>query len=63
MLKTDLNLSKYYNAETRNVLTSCNYRFLTHPNQTQAEEIVVAPDALHEGELGNVGTCGTQSSV
>jgi hypothetical protein len=34
MLKMDLNLSKYYNAETRNVLTSCNYRFLT-PTQTK----------------------------
>jgi hypothetical protein len=24
---------------------------------------VVAPDALHEGELGNMGTSGAQSNV
>ena len=43
----------YYNAETRKVLTSRNYRFLSITNNTPPEEIVVAPDNPHEGEMGS----------
>ena len=42
---------KYYNADTRKVLTSRNYRFLTIPTGTPPEEIVVAPDMPREGEM------------
>jgi transposase InsO family protein len=42
---------KYYNAETRKILTSQNYRFLTPQENSPPEEIVVAPDVPHEGEL------------
>ena len=41
----------YYNAETRRVLTSRNYRFLSITDKTPPEEIVVAPDIPHEGEM------------
>jgi hypothetical protein len=41
----------YYNAETRNILKSRNFRFLTLPNQNSPpEEIEVAPDLPREGE-------------
>ena len=37
---------KYYNADVRKVLTSCNYRFLTPHNESPSPDvIVVAPDA------------------
>ena len=42
---------KYYNAETRNILTSQNYRFLSNTEKAPPEEIVVAPDLPREGEL------------
>ena len=42
---------KYYSAETRKILTSRNYRFLTSAQSTPPEEIVVAPDLPHEGEV------------
>ena len=43
---------KYYNAETRKILTSRNYRFLSLNNSdTPPEEIEVAPDVPCEGEL------------
>ena len=42
---------RYYNAETRKVLTSRNYRFLSIENKSPPEEIVVAPDKPHEGEM------------
>jgi hypothetical protein len=45
---------QYYNAETRKVLTSRNYQFLSPPKGTPSPEaIVVAPDAQCEGELGD----------
>ena len=44
---------KYYNAETRKVLTSRNFRFLSPPiGIPSPEAIVVAPDVRREGELG-----------
>ena len=42
---------KYYNADSRKVLTSRNFRFLSPPKDTPPEEIVVAPDVPREGEL------------
>ena len=42
---------KYYNAETRKILYSQNYRFLNINKSTPPEEIVVAPDLPHEGEM------------
>ena len=42
---------KYYNADSRKILTSRNYCFLTPPTNSPPEEIVVAPDVLREGEL------------
>jgi hypothetical protein len=42
---------KYFNAETRKVLTSRNVRFLAlTDNETPPEPIVVLPDAPDEGE-------------
>ena len=42
---------QYYNAETRKVLTSRNFRFLSLAEKdTPAEEIEVLPDAPREGE-------------
>jgi hypothetical protein len=43
---------KYYNAETRSVLTSRNYCFL-EPSETVPEQLLVTPDDVaREGELG-----------
>lgn len=42
---------KYYNADSRKILTSQNFRFLTILKKTPPEEIVVAPNMPHEGEL------------
>ena len=42
---------KYYNAATRKILYSRNYRFLNITNKTPPEEIEVAPDLPHEGEM------------
>ena len=47
---------KYYNPETRKILTSRNYRFLSISEKSPPEEIVVAPDLPHEGEMGSRGT-------
>ena len=48
---------KYYNAETRKVLTSRNYRFLTNlpPKELSPEPIIVHPSPIipHEGESGS----------
>ena len=43
---------KYYSAESRKILTSRNYRFLSLSSEsdTPPEGIVVAPDILREGE-------------
>src|SRR6266700_6489524 len=42
---------KYYNAETRKILTSRNYRFLSLTNdETPPEPIAITPDAPGEGE-------------
>ena len=43
---------KYYNAATQNVLTSHNYHYLTPSDPTPSEEIEVALDQPHGGELG-----------
>ena len=42
---------KYFNAETRKILTSRNYCFLSNIENDPPEEIVVAPDLPREGEL------------
>src|SRR5271156_872706 len=42
---------KYYNAETRKVLTSRNFRFLSLTNDESPPELIeITPDAPHEGE-------------
>ena len=49
---------KYYNPETRKILTSRNYRFLSvsdnHPEPTEGVEIDISPEILHEGEQKEV---------
>ena len=42
----------YYSTETRKVFTSRNYHFLSITKKSPLEEIVVAPDIPHEGEMG-----------
>ena len=42
---------KYYNADTRKILTSRNYCFLSNIEKAPPEEIVVAPNLPREGEL------------
>jgi hypothetical protein len=42
---------KYYNADTQKVLHSWNYHFLTISKTTPPEEIEVAIDLPHEGEM------------
>ena len=42
---------KYYNPETRNILTSRNYCFLSITNESPLEEIKIAPNIPHEGEI------------
>jgi hypothetical protein len=44
---------KYYNAETRKVLTSCNFRHITPSPPTPPEEVIIAPIPQHEGESGS----------
>ena len=45
------NAVRYYNAETRNVLTSRKFRMITPLNQPSPPELIeVTPDMLHEGE-------------
>jgi hypothetical protein len=47
---------KYYNAATRNILTSCNYRFLVPSTDNPPEEIAIDPGEIappHEGETKN----------
>jgi hypothetical protein len=41
---------KYYNATTRNILTSRNFQFLTPVESAPPEEIAIEPDAPLEGE-------------
>ena len=48
---------KYYNAATRNILTSCNYRFLIPSANNPPEEIAIDPGEiapLHEGEAEDI---------
>ena len=54
---------KFYNAETRKILTSRNFRFLMLPEKTSPpEDIEVAPDAPHEGETeGEARMCTTHN--
>ena len=50
-------LHVYYQAETRKVLKSRNFRFLTLPKiDSPSEEIEVAPDLLREGEVNKGNT-------
>lgn len=42
---------KYYDSDTRKIHTSQNYCFLSITNESPPEEIVIAPDILHEGEM------------
>jgi len=45
---------KYYNAATRNILTSHNFHFLTLSPSSPSEELAIEPginDPPHEGEL------------
>jgi reverse transcriptase-like protein len=53
----------YYNAETRKILTSRNYHFLTPElRKSPPEEIGIAPDAPHEGEEeGRMGSTARES--
>ena len=45
---------KYYNAETRKVLTSRNIHFLTlTDSKTPPEPMVILPDGPREGEPGS----------
>jgi len=55
---------KYYNAETRKILTSRNYRFLTLPDKdTPPEEIEIALNMPCEGESkGSTQPMGTADS-
>src|SRR5882762_11436961 len=47
------NSVKYYNAETRKVLTSQNFRSLQLPIHPKSPEpVVITPDIQHEGESG-----------
>ena len=47
------NSVKYYNAETRKVLTSRNFRSLQLPMDPKPPEpVVITPDIQHEGESG-----------
>src|ERR1700722_20679237 len=48
------NSVKYYNAETRKVLTSRNFKSLQLPrDQKSPEPVVITPDIPHEGEAGS----------
>jgi hypothetical protein len=48
-----LNSIKYYNAETRKVLTSRNFRSLQLPIHPKSPEpVVITSDMQHEGESG-----------
>jgi hypothetical protein len=51
---------KYYSADTRKILTSRNFRFLSITEKSPPEEIVVAPDMPREGEMQE-GTLPTGS--
>ena len=51
---------KYYNANTRKILTSRNYRFFSITEKSPTEEVVVAPDMPREGEMRE-GTLPTGS--
>ena len=42
----------YYNAATKNILTSRNFRFLSPSESSPLEEIAIKPDAPLEGEHG-----------
>jgi hypothetical protein len=47
------NSVKYYNAETRKVLTSRNFRSLQLPIHPKSPEpVAITPDIQHEGESG-----------
>ncbi len=50
---------RYYNAATKNILTSRNFWFLSPIERAPPEEIAVEPDALLEGEPGD----GTRSAA
>jgi hypothetical protein len=43
---------KYYNAETRKILTSRNFRNINPPPETPPEPIIIAPGEQPEGEPG-----------
>ena len=43
---------KYFNAETRKVLTSRNFRTINPPPETPPEPIIITPAPQHEGESG-----------
>ena len=45
---------KYYNAATKNILTSHNYRFLSPVESSPLEEITIQPDAPLEGEYSHL---------
>jgi hypothetical protein len=56
------NTIKYYNAETRKVLTSRNFRHLSPTTDPIPPTLVtITPDAPHEGEMGD-STQGTTGS-
>jgi hypothetical protein len=43
---------EYYNAETRKIMTSRNFRHINPPEEKPPEPIILAPDPQHEGEPG-----------
>ena len=45
---------KYYNAETRKILTSHNFRHINPPPATPPEPIIIAPSEQPEGESGSL---------
>ena len=53
----------YYNAETRKVLTSRNYVFLTARDPVQNEEIVVYDSPVREGERGEDAARGEKEET
>jgi hypothetical protein len=40
----------YYNAETKRVLTSCNYHFLMARNPEPLDEIIIIDSPTHKGK-------------
>src|SRR5215471_14921111 len=57
------NSVKYYNPDTRKILTSRNFKAITPSNPQAPEHIVLPPDIRHEGESAPGAGCMPQSGV